>query len=662
MRRPSSSVLALAGLVAVSTAARSLAGLRIDGLWIVPDEMIWAELGRSLWEDGALRVFGETQVFGLVYPALVGAPLTLAGLEAGYDALKVLQALVMSLAAVPVYLWSRRLAGSGWALAAAALTLAIPGLLYSGLVLSEVAFYPVMILVAWAMASALESPTRGRQALLVGAVVLAAATRLQALVLPLVLVTALVFQAVFERDLRRPLRLWPAVAVLGALGVAWVAWQSIAAEALSGALGGYAAAAEAEYDAGDVARFAVYHASELLLAVALFPACAVALLLVRALLGREDSPAVRAYLATALSLGLWLVVQTGAFASVYVNGLSGRYLLPLAPVLFVGFAVWLARGAPRTRLAAGLVAVGALGLLLAVPLRDLVVQEAAWQSPSVIPLIWLREAFGDGGMELVLWGGAAAALAVFALVPRRAAVVMPAVTLTVLAFSSAVATREAVQNIAFDQKNLVGGRHRWIDTRADGSAAYLFVGERPVNFVWHQVFWNERLERVYALAEAPLPRAIPVGVRGDGSLILPGGGKAEQPYVVAVDAVALVGEPIDRVPLASANQSGLTLWRIEAPVRIRSLRTGVREDGDMHEPGRMRVWDCQAGRLELTLLPKASTRVELRVNGETVQVLDDIAGKEFVQAAVSPPSEADVCVFEVVPDSLLGSTRFEFVR
>lgn len=644
--------------MAVSTGARAFAGLRIDGLWIVPDEMIWAELGRNLWEDGAFRVFGETQVFGVVYPALVGGPLTLGGLEAGYDALKVLQALAMSLAAVPVYFWSRRLAGSRWALVAAALTLAIPGLLYSGLVLSEVVFYPVMVLAAWAMAAALETPTRGRQALLVATVVLACATRLQALVLPLVLVTALAFQGVFDRDARRPLRLWPAVASLATLGGAWVAWRSIAAGSLSGALGGYAAAAGAEYDAGEVARFAVYHGSELLLATALFPACAVALLLVRAFLGREESRAVRAYLATAVSLALWLVLQTGAFASVYVNGLSGRYLLPLAPVLFVGFAVWLARGAMRTRLATGLVALGALGLLVALPLRDLVVQEAAWQSPAVIPLLWLRERFGDAEMELVLWGGAALALAVFALVPRRATVVLPAVTLAVLAFSSAAATREAVQNVAFDQQNLVGGRQRWIDDRVAEPAAYLYVGEQPVNIVWHQAFWNERLERVFSLAQAPLPAATAVTVRPDGRLVAP----SEPRYVVAVDAVALVGEPIDRVPLATANQSGLTLWRIEPPVRIRSLRTGVREDGDMHEPGRMRVWDCQAGRLELTLLPKASTRVELRVNGETVQVLDDIAGKEFVQAAVDPPSGAEICVFEVVPDSLLGSTRFEFVR
>ena len=89
-----------------------------------------------------------------------------------------------------------------WALVAAALTLALPGLAYSGLVMTEVVFYPVFVLAAWATAAALASPTRGRQALLVGALCLALATRLQAVVLLPVFVTAFVLDAAIAR--RRP--------------------------------------------------------------------------------------------------------------------------------------------------------------------------------------------------------------------------------------------------------------------------------------------------------------------------------------------------------------------------------------------------------------------------------------------------------------------------
>ena len=85
----------------------------------------------------------------------------------------------MSLAAVPVYLWGRTMMRPRWALAAAALTLAIPGLGYSGLVMTEVVFYPVAVLAAWALALVLADHALWRQSLFAAAAGLAILTRLQ---------------------------------------------------------------------------------------------------------------------------------------------------------------------------------------------------------------------------------------------------------------------------------------------------------------------------------------------------------------------------------------------------------------------------------------------------------------------------------------------------
>src|SRR5439155_10088003 len=121
-------------------------------------------------------ILGEhSRFYSLMTPALAGLPLQLGDLARGYDLLKLLQALVMSLAAVPVYLWARPLAGRGWALAAAALVLALPALAYSGLLMTEVEFLPVAGLAAWAVSRALARPTPAAQALALGAVLLAAA-------------------------------------------------------------------------------------------------------------------------------------------------------------------------------------------------------------------------------------------------------------------------------------------------------------------------------------------------------------------------------------------------------------------------------------------------------------------------------------------------------
>ena len=656
--------MALAALVGISTALRFYAGTRIEGLWIAPDEMIYASLGQSLWEDGAMRIFGgPTGFYSLVYPALAGLPLVLFGLEDGYVVLKALQALVMSLTAVPVYVWTRRMAGPGWALVAAALSVAVPGLLYAGLIMTEVAFYPALVLAAWATSSALERPTLGRQALLVGAIMLAGATRLQGLVLVPVVLTALGLTALLERDARLPLRFWPALAGLTVPALAWAAWRG-AASGWSGVLGSYAAAAESEYAFGESARFVAYHVADLLLLTAFFPVCALALLAWGAWRGREASRAVRAYVATSVSLAAWIVVEVGVFASENVHQLAERDLIGLAPVLFVGFSVWLARGAPRPRVASAVVALAALGVLLALPLRRLVVQAAIPDAFGLVPLLWLREHTAVATFELVVWMSVAVAALLFVLLPRRLVALLPAVALLALALSSIAATREVSQNARFDQQFLLGAERGWVNDATSEPAAYLYAGEPYWNGIWQTLHWNKRIRQVYMLEGIQLPPGLPltvVRIAQSGRLLRPDGSEIPERLIVASDALRLRGDPVARIEQQQLEQTGLTLWMLQPPARMDSILTGVRPGGDMYEPAVLRAWACEGGRLELTLLPKASTRVALRVNGEEVRTLR-FAGEEFVNTTVFPPAGASFCRFEIEPDGLLGSTRIEFVR
>src|SRR5262245_34927333 len=134
----------LGGLIVVSTLLRSWAASQVSTPWILPDETLYAELGRSLYHSGSFEILGHpVRFYSLVYPALAGIPLSLGDTALGYSLLKPLQALVMSLAAVPTFLWARSVMSRGWALAAAALALTVPGLVYSGLMMTEVAFYPI---------------------------------------------------------------------------------------------------------------------------------------------------------------------------------------------------------------------------------------------------------------------------------------------------------------------------------------------------------------------------------------------------------------------------------------------------------------------------------------------------------------------------------------
>src|SRR5919204_3706255 len=184
MRRPTRAAVLVGLLVSVSTLLRFWGGSSIPIPWINPDEIIYGKLGQSLWSTGTFRILGRpTEFISLVYPALAGVPLSLGNLERGYHLLKLVQALAMSLTAIPVYLWARSLGARFYAFVAAVLTVAIPGLAYSGLIMTEVAFYPVVLLAAYVLAAALERPTLTRQALFVLACAAAAMTRLQAFVL-----------------------------------------------------------------------------------------------------------------------------------------------------------------------------------------------------------------------------------------------------------------------------------------------------------------------------------------------------------------------------------------------------------------------------------------------------------------------------------------------
>ena len=172
-------------------------------------------------------------------------------------------------------------------------TLALPGLAYSGLVMSEVAFYPVIVAAVWAAARALESPTRGRQAVLVLAFVLAVATRLQAVVLVPVFATALALESAIARRRIRLSAFAPSFFGAALAGAAWLGWKLVAHESL---LGGYRDVA-GSYSLGRAARFVGYHATDVALLAGIFPLCALLVLLWSGLRQGEQDARVRAYLA-----------------------------------------------------------------------------------------------------------------------------------------------------------------------------------------------------------------------------------------------------------------------------------------------------------------------------------------------------------------------------
>ena len=136
----------------------------VDAPWIAPDEHLYGLVGRSLVHGDGFTVVGESvPYYSFLYPLFVGlAQLGTVGRD-GLTVAQVAQALVMSATAIPVFFWARPLAGARLALLAATLTVLIPGLAYSALLMSEALYYPVAVVAVWALAACLRDPTLGRQ-------------------------------------------------------------------------------------------------------------------------------------------------------------------------------------------------------------------------------------------------------------------------------------------------------------------------------------------------------------------------------------------------------------------------------------------------------------------------------------------------------------------
>ena len=176
----------LVGLVVISTVLRFLFARAIPAPFIFQDELLYSELGKSFGTTGhfAVRELPGTAGVGPVYPLLISPAYALFGsLPHAYVAVKVINSLLVSLSAVPAYLIARRLLAPLPSLLAAALTLTLPWLFFSALVMTENAFLPAFLFWFWSLVVMLERPTLVRQLVMFALLGVAYETRPQAVAL-----------------------------------------------------------------------------------------------------------------------------------------------------------------------------------------------------------------------------------------------------------------------------------------------------------------------------------------------------------------------------------------------------------------------------------------------------------------------------------------------
>ncbi|HEY7178471.1 MAG TPA: hypothetical protein VH305_04790 [Gaiella sp.] len=665
-RRVSLVALCVAGLVLASTVIRFAVAQTFTTPWIAPDEMVYGMIGESLWSHGTLTMRGfDAPYYSVLTPALVGLPLRAFGLADGIQWARLLQSLAMSLVAVPTFLWARRLATPGWALAAAALTLAAPALHYAGFLMTEPLSLLVVTVALLMLARALEEPSTWRYGVFAAWTTAAAAVRLQALVLLPAFVLAALLEALAARDRRR---LRPLLG-LGLASVAVVLLVGVVVLATGGeltrrsVLGAYTPVGESAPVAGRGLGEILWHGFDVAVLGLGLPVLAFAALAGRSFSRRDDDPRLRAYVATSLAYAALLVVQVGLFSSVYVGAIAERYLLTLLPLLAIALCAWIARGAPREYPVVGATWAALVLLAALVPLDQLVSPGSLVNTLTPAPLARLGS---EGAERLALVAAALAAGALVLFLPRRLAWVTAAIVGVGLALVSADTARRIADASEHERRATIGSAPpRWIDDAGLAGASLLATGDRSWTSVARTVFWNRSLREVLRLAQTDVPfppETTTVEIGDDGVLRTAEGRTLVRAVVVAPDGLTLAGERVADHAAGDAEVPGLLAWRPEKPVRALWSRAGFLPNGDFTGRAQVTVYACRPGTLDVTILGKSGDPIRAYVDGLQVATLETPAGQSAIHRIPTPPyaDGTHACGFELQTDGYAGSTTIVF--
>ena len=617
----------LAALVTCSTVVRFLFARHMAGPWIMIDEIVYSELAKSLASTGHLAVREvPTTGYGFVYPLLISPAYALfREIPTVYTAIKAIDSLLMSLAAVPSYLLARRVVSQRGALIVALLAVAVPSTFYAGTVMTENAFYPIFLATMLALTVALERRTAGSVVVFLVALAVAYETRAQAVAILAAALTAPLVVAALARRPRLALEHRLLYAVAGGLAVLAVLAEIVRGRSIRSLLGAYAAAADSNYGAASIAKWLLWHLAELDFYVGFVPLLAVVLLCAR---GRALATADRAVIAVTVSTVAWLGLEVAAFASQpSVQRIEERNLFYVAPLLFTCLVLWFERGLPRPRIPMLAGGAAVVALAAAVPYERFIDTSATSDTFGVLAL-WSFAEWTSVHAADIRWAVAWLALVlvvVAAFVRGPYVLVLPAAILALYAAAvQPVDTRTQRASIGAVFQGITRPDRDWI-TKAVGS-----TDPRLVSVVWtartdrltvnENEFFNRAVGTVYTTNGA-VPGGLaetPVSVSRATGRYLADGKPVRVRDLLTDTSVAIAG---DRV--AADRKKGLVLLKVDGLLRAPYLTDGIDPDAWAGRAAVYRRFDCTGGRLAVQLgsdpqLFHGPQRVSATVRGRQV--------------------------------------------
>jgi hypothetical protein len=479
------------------------------------DELLYERLAISIVRWGSLvpHVHRETVPnLNQLYPIVLAWPYRDPSVHSALHDAHVLNAFVMTSAAVPAFFLARRVTSNAWfAVVVALLSVTLPWLVLASFLLTEVVAYPVFLWVMLASQRALAKPTNGNDALLLAALALGVLARTQFVVLAGVLLVAIAGLALAGGEGPRLTRLQLAarahIVLLGGYALVAVIALTLLVSGHN-PLGTYKSTATGGVLPANILPQAAAHLAVLALATGLLPFIVGGGWLVSNLT-RSATTERHAFAWLATSAVLVLTLEVTSFNLRFGGGVvRDRYLFYIAPLLLVALAAGLTGRLPRWS--------------IGVPLAIVVIGFFEWHpvaysklnvdTPAAIVVNWLLGTMNSVGTTRVFLAGSALLLALVyvegaLLLSRRVlAPVIVALLLVTLPAETAYAFKRlfAVNGtsglpITLDQSVVFSWVDREITTNSEAMMIPYPVLRADywanVGFWWDLEFWNRSVDR-----------------------------------------------------------------------------------------------------------------------------------------------------------------------
>jgi hypothetical protein len=563
----------LGAIVLAGTVAFDLLTRQVVTPSVFPDEYLYSQLGRGLATTGHLTVRGVDPHFLPVLQPLLTAPAWLVGdVGAAFRLIQLENALVLSLAAIPAYLIARRLGvRTGLALGVAALSIAGPPALFTGMIMAEPFAYTLSLCVVLVGLRAIELPSLRAQLVLLAVSGLAAFDRLQLAAVPLCLAVAVVATRSWRSH-----RLFLGVIGAGALG--GVAYASVRGF-------GYYHLKPTPLGASHALTLAGVDVYVVLLAAGAAIAPSAVVGIAQAIV-RPRTHVEAAFGWTALSLVALLVLQCVLWGD--VHRVQERYLGYALPLLAVAFAVRCSRPGRRPIAEIGVAAAIAVVAAL-VPLSGYAIDAKHNLAPTLYAFARVEQLLGGEATTAGVFALAATVLAALGCVRRPLLVVGAslAAAATLLGFGLSWSGLLSADGRA----NYLPHDAYWVDHAVDGSATMLVVGNAWNGQALATLFWNPSVTRVVRLPGANKVDWLNdpfVHVARDGTIV----GLHGDVLVDVSPATAVTLRDARRVRAFGAT----TLWRPRGAARLAAVMNNRLADGRVLKSGGIEVWSG-SGRL-----------------------------------------------------------------